>query len=140
MTPPRENKDSMGEYTEQLISYGGPALNPPCPLEAEERSYLSGWGSLGNELAKFLRLKNGFYAFESALLVRPLFSYDAVFGLKEWNDPALWIDQYSVDLKGFLFFAEDLFGCQFALHNDGAVVAKGCIEFSFGIHTDDHTT
>ena len=112
----------MGKYTEQLISYGGPALNPSCLLDAEDQSFLSGWGSLGEELAKFLQIKNGFYAFESALLVRPLSSSGAVLGLKEWNDPALWIDRYSVNLKGFLFFAEDLFGCQFALHNDGVVL------------------
>ncbi len=111
----------MGEFTEKLLQYGGPSLNPTCPLNAEEKGFLAGLGSLGDELAKFLQIKNGFYAFESALLIRPIASTDAVLGLKEWNDPELWIDQFSVDLKDLLFFAEDLFGCQFALHKDGVV-------------------
>jgi hypothetical protein len=111
----------MSGFTTQLINYGGPALTVPRPWNTEEQNFLSGWGSLGDELEKFLQNKNGFYAFESALLVRPLTSSGDVLGLKEWNDPELWIKQYSADLKDFLFFAEDLFGCQFALSKEGVV-------------------
>ena len=111
----------MSNFAEQLINYGGPALNPFCPLDEEELNLLSRYDSLGDELGNFLQTKNGFYAFESALLVRPISSSEAVFGLKEWNDPELWISQYSVNLKDFLFFAEDLFGSQFALCTDGVV-------------------
>jgi hypothetical protein len=76
---------------------------------------LSGWGRLGQELAEALTLKNGFYAYESALLVRPLSNIQAPLGLLEWNAPKLWKADYDEDIGDALFFAEDVFGGQYCI-------------------------
>src|SRR3954468_15350144 len=57
-----------------------------------------------------------FYAFESALHIFPsgpprLPGYS----LQEWNSPNLWRASYGRLLPDALFFAEDLFGGQFAI-------------------------
>jgi len=67
----------------------------------------------------FLSKKNGFFAYESALLVRPLSSRDSPLGIAEWNEPDLWKDQYEVDLSDHIFFAENIFGEQYSLTSDG---------------------
>lgn len=73
---------------------------------------------LGRELAALLAQRNGFYAFESALLVRPLnFSGNPV-GLVQWNDEGLWRHGFETDFSGVLFFAEDIFGAQFCINRD----------------------
>lgn len=82
-------------------------------------AYLSRWGAPGRELAEMLSSKNGFYAFESALLVRPLQHDTPPLGVREWNAPDLWKNQYADNLSDVLFFAEDLFGGQFGLRADG---------------------
>jgi hypothetical protein len=63
-----------------------------------------------------LRAKNGFYAFESALRVRPAGRATEEIGLEEWNAPGLWRAGYGGLADRCLFFAEDLFGVQFCLH------------------------
>lgn len=74
------------------------------------------YGELGKELYNLLTLKNGFFAFESALHVFPFNSVEEDIGLEDWNSPSLWIDDYS-DLinNDTLFFAEDIFGGQFCI-------------------------
>jgi hypothetical protein len=79
---------------------------------------LDNWGSLGRELAEMLGRKNGFYAYEAALLVRPFRSHQPPLGLMEWNSPELWKAEYDDDLDRVLFFAEDVFGCQFCIRDD----------------------
>ena len=81
-------------------------------------SYLREWGPLGKELAELLIQRNGFYAFESSLLVRP-FQHDySPLGLLQWNDDDLWKGQYAEDLSDVLFFAEDVFGGQFCIQGE----------------------
>lgn len=81
--------------------------------------YLGRWGALlGKELADVLNRRNGFYAYESALLVRPLQNQGSPLGLLEWNDTGLWKAQYADGLSEVLFFAEDVFGGQFCLRGD----------------------
>ena len=79
---------------------------------------LNKWGRLGNELAEMLKLKNGFYAYESALLVRPVRHDHAPLGLLEWNDPRRWKAEYADNLGSELFFAEDVFGGQYCIRDD----------------------
>ena len=64
---------------------------------------------LADELTEMLRLKNGFYAYESSLLVRPIRNERSPLGLLEWNAPELWKASYSDNLVDVLFFAEDVF-------------------------------
>lgn len=66
-------------------------------------------------LCSLLRLRNGFFAFESALLVRPLDLESPPMGHVQWNKPDMWRSEYQVDLGDALFFAEDLFGVQFCI-------------------------
>ncbi len=68
-----------------------------------------------------LSLKNGFYAFESALLVRPLSSTNVPSGVIEWNDPSGWKSKFDADLSTETFFAEDVFGEQFSIREKGIV-------------------
>ena len=65
--------------------------------------------------------KNGFYAFESALLVRPFSSQKAPLGVAEWNDPSGWKRKFEADLSAEIFFAEDVFGEQFSLRQNGVL-------------------
>ncbi|MCC5953162.1 MAG: SMI1/KNR4 family protein [Acidimicrobiia bacterium] len=64
---------------------------------------------------------NGFYAFESALHVFPSGTSDRM-SLELWNAPDLWRRDYDVLTAGLVFFAEDVFGGQFALSDDGVGV------------------
>lgn len=79
---------------------------------------LNQWGTIGRELAEMLAQKNGFYACESALLVRPFEHERAPVGVLEWNATTLWRAEYVEDLSEALFFAEDIFGGQFCIRHD----------------------
>jgi hypothetical protein len=76
---------------------------------------LSKWGRVGQELADMLNLINGFYAYESALFVRPLHNAVPPLGLLEWNARDCWVTNYPDDLSDVLFFAEDVFGGQYCI-------------------------
>jgi hypothetical protein len=91
--------------TEKLLSIAGPALSS-APTTAAAPA----------DLAELLAQRNGFYAFEGALHV---FSSEE---LAHWNEPALWRSEYG-DLiaADCVFFAEDLFGNQFARVGDAVV-------------------
>lgn len=80
--------------------------------------HLSKWGKLGEELAELLACRNGFYAYESALCVRPLCHKASPLGLSEWNVDNLWKSKYIDNLTNVLFFAEDVFGGQFCIRGE----------------------
>lgn len=73
---------------------------------------------LEEELCEILSHRNGFYAFESALLVRPACYAGAPLGTLQWNEPMLWRRDYTSDLGDTLFFAEDVFGAQYCIRDD----------------------
>ena len=79
---------------------------------------LSSWDPIGKDLADLLFHKNGFFTFESSLLVRPFRQHGNPLGILQWNEPQLWKSYYSLELSSVLFFAEDAFGCQFCVKND----------------------
>lgn len=111
----------MNEAIDELVRIAGDALRPSAsgsgalPAQASD-GILAG-------LVRLLDRKNGFYAFEGALHV---FAFSAerdgpeVDG-RRWNEPGLWINDYRGMADGCLFFAEDVFGGQFAAR-DGEVV------------------
>jgi hypothetical protein len=70
------------------------------------------------ELLALLSQRNGFYAFESALHVFPLGSRAGVIDLETWNTQTLWRFEFGDLADGLLFFAEDIFGMQFAIRGD----------------------
>lgn len=71
-------------------------------------------------LAALLRARNGFYAFESALHVFHVGAPAQELDLATWNADDTWRREYGDKLEGHLFFAEDIFGCQFSEH-DGSI-------------------
>ena len=98
------------EISGDPIGYG---LDPSkCP---------SDWIGLKQELYDLLCLKNGFYAFESALHVRAKGSEGPPVSLECWNKKELWIDTYEVNKSEVFFFAEDLFGGQFGIFENKIV-------------------
>lgn len=101
----------MSQQFDKLISIASEPIGPRFDRDGT----LSQWGTLGNELAELLRLRNGFYAYESALLVRAMQSDHPPIGLVEWNAPKLWKSAYEEDLSEVLFFAEDVFGGQYCI-------------------------
>jgi len=83
---------------------------------------LTPFGSIGSELLNLLGQRNGFYAFESALLLRASGQSKAPFDLASWNSKNLWLYGYSAfKISELLFFAEDVFGNQFAIDKDHVV-------------------
>ncbi len=103
----------------KLLSLADEPIGSATSRDEADR-YLSKWGERGEELAEILNGKNGFYAFDEALFVRPLHRADSPLGLVEWNADSLWRNKYVEDLAEVLFFAEDIFGVQFCIR-DGAV-------------------
>ncbi|XVV16702.1 hypothetical protein ACQP2X_20705 [Actinoplanes sp. CA-131856] len=95
----------MGDALERLITAGSPGLAPPSPARPPLHDR-----------------KNGFYAFDSALLVRPVSAPSGpVLDVTAWNSRQLWGAVYGSILDGVSFFAEDVFGGQFGLRGDEVV-------------------
>ncbi len=93
---------------DNLVSIGTGSLAPPAELS-----------EVPEPLLPLLERSNGLYAFESALHVFP--ATQAGLGVAAWNDPALWRDAYQDLAEGCYFFAEDVFGGQFALRANEVV-------------------
>lgn len=103
----------MGSRLGKLISLAGPVLG----AQGASEPFRAG-GRIGSELNSLLGHVNGFYAFESALHVFPASSTGPSTGLQDWNASGLWRDAYSGMAEGYLFFAEDIFGGQFAIKDE----------------------
>jgi hypothetical protein len=103
------------DHIDQLLSIASGALGDG--VEPADRAILPG-GRTFDELLALLKRRDGFYAFESALHVFPLRTTADSYGLIDWNAADLWRGEYATMADGYLFFAEDLFGEQFALKDD----------------------
>ncbi|WP_312190915.1 SMI1/KNR4 family protein [Leclercia sp.] len=75
--------------------------------------------TLIDDLMTLLNNRNGFYGFESALHVFPFETVGEEIGVVAWNDNRLWIDCYDDFARNAIFFAEDVFGGQFCIKQDG---------------------
>jgi hypothetical protein len=103
---------------DKLIQIGSEpfSLSPPKDL-----------GSFGipkklkNDLFRVLRKKNGFFAFESSLLLLPSETSGRIPGIDDWNSTQRWLRYYSHVGTHVLFFAMDLFACQFGLSPRGVI-------------------
>lgn len=73
---------------------------------------------LAQQHLELLAQRNGFFAFESALLVRPI---GGPLDVLAWNSPQGWRSEYGDSTSGLFFFAEDIFGGQFAVDSDRVV-------------------
>ncbi len=100
----------------KLINVAGPPNGPELGASQVLADSLAVWGDCGAELARLLSSRNGFYAFESALLVRSSGNAPPPRDIAAWNARDAWLVQYDdLDLGPMLFFAEDVFGNQFAI-------------------------
>jgi hypothetical protein len=97
---------TLGPHLGRLVSIGSAALatGPVAGLPK---------GRLGDDLAELLVRRNGFVAFESALVVRGVGA--APGDLADWNAERGWRASYSGMADDIFFFAEDIFGGQFGL-------------------------
>jgi hypothetical protein len=99
----------IGPRSQFLLSIASPSLGD-LPIEPIDQ------GLIGSELQELLAQRNGFYAFESALFVR---GFGPAGGdIVRWNRDDSWRDGYGEDALGLFFFAEDVFGSQFAIQQD----------------------
>jgi hypothetical protein len=103
----------MKDHLAKLANIGGSALSLADPVLDADLLALA--GSMADDLIGLLKIKNGFYAFESALHLFPATSSGDKIGLACWNSPDLWVKQYQNMAIGCLFFAEDIFGGQFCI-------------------------
>jgi len=108
----------MSKQLERLLSFGSGGLGDPISPQIPNNILQVAPSSSRAELSHLLSQRNGFYAFESALLVRPVDCASMPLGIMQWNDPKLWKVEYEIDLVDVLFFAEDLFGEQFCIRNN----------------------
>ena len=101
---------------EKLLAISSEALALPAWIQPA----VLGQTSQGLELFGMLQLKNGLYAFESALHVFPLEpGPDDEIGLEAWNSEFLWRNGYGNLANGLFFFAEDVFQDQFCISPNG---------------------
>ncbi len=108
----------MSEKLSSLLAVASGAIAAK-PSKSGISALLAGKSArLGNELSGLLADNNGFYAFESALVVRPLDYNQHPLGIIQWNNPSLWRAEYKIDLGESMFFAEDVFGVQFCFKDD----------------------
>jgi|FaiFalFF_MnMetaG_3_1042247.scaffolds.fasta_scaffold13744_2 hypothetical protein len=102
---------------QRIAELAEPALCPHPPQLPKHLRQLAG-EEAASQLLMLLCLKNGFYAFARALHVFPAGCAHEDFDLTTWNDNALWRGNYGDATAGYLFFAENLFGDQFALREN----------------------
>lgn len=102
----------MSSPIDRLLSHAGPALGRGTRSVVDE-------DAVPAALRELLSVRDGFYAFGGALLVRPVGACDDVADVRAWNDANLWRAAYDFELSRYCFFAEDVFGGQFAVVDDG---------------------
>ncbi|MEU5942366.1 hypothetical protein ABZ807_25020 [Micromonospora sp. NPDC047548] len=96
----------MSNALKRLVQLGTPDLGDSADPD-----------SLPDVLAPILMRTNGFYAFESALLVRP--AGGGMGSLEWWNNELNWREAYPQLSRDSVFFAEDVFGFQFVTCGEG---------------------
>src|SRR5262249_34565273 len=107
-----------GAAVEKIAAIGSAALK----ASTVSAHAFVGLGDRGRELEKLLALKNGFFAFESGLLVFPDAAPSLPIDLSRMNgDGAAWRSDYWHRCEGFFFFAADVFGGLFAIKGDAIV-------------------
>lgn len=105
----------MDEVINRFLGISSKAIVSQEPDLFQMAKFFQYWGSRGRELEHLINNRNGFWAFESSLLVRPFSNSTAPLGILEWNNKLLWKGNYDWKLDHVLCFAEDAFGCQFCL-------------------------
>lgn len=69
------------------------------------------------QLFELYRLRNGFFAFESALHIFPIGPSPGL-NVVDWNDNRLWKQCYEIETPEFFCFGENIFGEPFCIVED----------------------
>ena len=101
---------------QKLIDLGSNTLCDQNPVLSGESLRFA--GGLGHEYFALLNSKNGFFAFESALQLFPSVTTEKSIGIDQWNRSDGWRSTYGALAESCLFFAQDIFGCQFCIFED----------------------
>ena len=104
---------------QKLIAISSNSLNPGSYSVEFVQSDIN--ISFDSELSGILSVRNGFYAFESALHVFPANSTDEEIGLVDWNNENLWKSNYDGLASDLICFGEDVFANQFAFRGNEIV-------------------
>lgn len=107
----------MRNALERLVSVAGSPLGTAIAGALPDLRAFGLARDLG--LGELLARRNGFFAFEAALRVFPTAPAETSRDLVNWNSDDLWRGNFGVLASGCLFFAEDVFGNQFALTTAG---------------------
>jgi hypothetical protein len=110
---------SDNSATKKLLAISAEIEQNRLPLSINVSNNL---GLLKEEFENILDIKNGFIAFESALHFFHSGDNKDYIDINTWNDPSLWIDQYSKEAHNYVFFAQDLFGSQFTVYNNAIYI------------------
>jgi hypothetical protein len=103
---------------ERLLEIASPPLGDPVT----DKALSDVPGSFGDQLGSLLAGVNGFFAFESALHLFPRGVHaGGLVSIESWNSEQLWRQSYRDMAAGLFFFAEDVFGGQFAVADDRVV-------------------
>jgi len=106
----------MGPHLAKLLAIGSQSRDEPPGLLTPRFRELGGAPAVA--LEELLTRRNGFIAFERALLVLPA-GCESLDSLERWNSDDLWRHEYGGLADGLLFFAEDVFCVQFAIAPNG---------------------
>lgn len=103
---------------DKLISeFAGHPLCSSSPISDIYVSHKKGQWEL---LLEVLVVRNGFYAYESALHFFPLGEKCEGIDLVDWNRMKQWKNAYKkINFEGVVCFAENIFGDQFCLYKNG---------------------
>lgn len=101
-----------------LLNISNPSLGSKEVNLVKLKAYLFSFGIEDESYIELIRLRNGFLAFESALTVYPYDNKEDM-NLEEWNELRVWKENYSFINKPFICFAQDIFGFQFCLTEEG---------------------
>lgn len=110
----------MSEAILKLLQYSAPPTGGNFDSAKFEKAIFQ--DKLKSSLSGLLMDRNGFLSFEAALRVFPCSEFPEARDIITWNEENCWRGRYDYPLEGMTFFAEDAFGCQFALFQ-GSVVS-----------------
>lgn len=118
--------NSRNDMTKSLLKLVQLGSDPICPKAATRQAVdrllnRFGFSRQGEQLSELHLAKNGFFAFESALLVLPIAGVSPVPSIAAWNRKTKWRRYYLHVPKDCVFFAQDLFADQFGLTKSGVI-------------------
>ncbi len=111
-----------------LAAERDPEFDPP-PFDAAVAEVLGPAGAPGTPHRRLLERMNGAYLFGRALHLFGACEGPPWHGLRAWNDPAGWRASFGPLADGYVFFAEDAFGDQYAYSRRPGDAAAAVVRF-----------